>query len=131
VASRITVSGPLWDGEASAAVTAWLDDTKRELAASGQELLRAFPMDKSGRATGAHVSSITTLTQSSAELVQAKSTKGKVWWPWLEGTSHRNATTRWKGYGAVRKTRLKMRREANKVAQARLDAYIGRMGGGA
>lgn len=128
MASRITVHGPLWDGEASAAVTAWLDDTKRELASSGQELLRAYPMNKTGRATGAHTQSITTLSAGTDELVQAKSTKGKVWWPWLEGTSHRNATTHWKGYSAVRKTRLKVRREANKVAQDNLDKYIGRMG---
>ncbi len=130
MASRITVHGPLFDGEASAAVTAWLTDTKKELASSGQELLRAFPMNKTGRATGAHINTISTLTQGSAELVEAKSTKGKVWWPWLEGTSHRNATMHWKGYAAVRKTHLKVRREANKVAQDNLDKYIGRMGGG-
>ena len=46
---------------------------------------------------------------------------------WLEGTSRRNRSTRFKGYKIWRKTRQKMRKLATPVAQAIFDARISEM----
>jgi hypothetical protein len=49
---------------------------------------------------------------------------------WLEGTSRRNQSTRFKGYRIFRRTRQKMRKIATAIAQAMFDSiYAGRMNG--
>lgn len=53
-----------------------------------------------------------------------------VYGPWLEGTSRRNRSTRFKGYKIWRLTRQKMRRLGTEIAQAIWDGiYAGRMNG--
>lgn len=44
---------------------------------------------------------------------------------WLEGTSRRNQSTRFKGYRIWRRTRQKMRKLATPIAQKILDGWIG------
>lgn len=129
--SSIRVSGPLWDGEASAAVAEWIRVTKKDVADRGKEeiVLRYNQMDRSGRATGAHAGSISVRAQGADQVVQGDSTSGAIWWPWLEGTSHRNTTTGFGGYHVFRKTRLKMRKTYVALAQEELEKFIGRMGG--
>ena len=60
---------------------------------------------------------------------QALADKGVVWSPWLEGTSKRNDSTGFKGYGLFRKTRLQLQKLAPQIAQEQLDKVISRMGG--
>jgi hypothetical protein len=49
---------------------------------------------------------------------------------WLEGSSRRNQSTRFKGYKIFRLTRQKMRKIATAIAQAMWDSmYAGRMNG--
>ena len=47
---------------------------------------------------------------------------GVVYGPWLEGTSARNETTRFKGYATFRRTRDWLAEQADGVAQRHLDA---------
>ena len=49
--------------------------------------------------------------------------------PWLEGTSSRNKTTRFKGYHAFRKTKKWLQREANKKAEHFEKKMVKRLGG--
>jgi hypothetical protein len=44
---------------------------------------------------------------------------------WLEGTSKRNQSTRFKGYKIWKRTRQKMRKLATPIAQKILDGWIG------
>ena len=130
MASRIViVRGPLWDGEADRAVDEWLKKTRLELADRSVELLRAFPMNKTGRARGGFQANLHRVTRGEAEVVPGPTIRGVVWTPWLEGTSKRNDSTRFKGYHLFRKIRLRVAREARKTAQDELHRYIGRMGG--
>lgn len=129
--SRISVSGPLWDGEALAAADEWVRTTKREVADRGKDeiVLRYGQMDRSGRGTGAHAGSISVQAEGDDWAVVGDSTSGEIWWPWLEGTSHRNATTGFKGYHAFSRTRAKMRKTYLTIAQDELEKFIGQMGG--
>lgn len=124
------VSGPLADGDADRAAQEWAENTTQALADKGVELLGAFPMDKSGRSRGAFQGALRTVRVSPTQTrIPGPQEKGVVWSPWLEGTSKRNETTGFKGYGLFRKTRLQLQKMAPQIAQEQLDKVIGRMGG--
>jgi hypothetical protein len=127
MARNYTASGPLFNGDAARAVDEWLDATKRELADMGVRKLDAVEMDKSGRGTGHYQSMITTRLITDNDLLI---TDPVVYGPWLEGTSKRNSSTRFKGYHLWRRTRLFLHREFRGIAQKKLDeTYLRRMGG--
>ncbi len=127
--SRIDVStsGPLFDNLCQDIVRDWLDVTKREVADMGVRELDAFEMDKSGRGTGHYQSMITTRVIRYNDVLI---TDPVIYGMWLEGSSKRNESTRFKGYHLWRRTRLRLRRVFKDVAQKKLDEYyIRRMGG--
>jgi hypothetical protein len=127
---NLNVSGPLFDGQADAAVTAWLDATKKDVADLGVLTIKeiAVKMDKSGRGTGHYMSVINT-RQVAPYNDQLINDTGIVYGPWLEGSSKRNNSTRFKGYHAFRKARTRLRRQYGEIAQRKLTEFIGRMGG--
>lgn len=129
MASRIIVHGPLFDGEAAAAVTRWLEVTRKRVADEGVLALKAFPMDKTGRARGGFEERVNRVTRGEVEAIPGPVESGVVFTPWLEGTNRRNETTRFKGYHLFRKTKLKLSREWRRDAQAELSKFIGLMGG--
>jgi len=51
--------------------------------------------------------------------------------PWLEGTSTKNATTRFKGYKLFRLTRNKLRKEVSGLIQSDFDRAVAELRGGA
>jgi hypothetical protein len=124
---NVIVSGPLFDGRADAAVRDWLDATKREIADMGVKELDAIVMDKTGRGTGHYQSQITTRVVSYNDVLI---TDPVIYGPWLEGTSKRNSSTRFKGYHLWRRTRLRLRRTFKDVAQKKLEEHYLRMMGG-
>jgi len=125
----VTVSGPLFDGEADAAVQEWLAATRKRVADEGVLMLKAFPMDKSGRARGVFESMVHRVSSPRVESIPGPQERGVVWSPWLEGVSRRNDTTRFKGYHLFRRTALLLGRRWKRDAQAELARFIGRMGG--
>jgi len=125
----VVVSGPLWDGEADAAVDRWLEVTRKRVADEGVLALKAFPMDKTGRARGNFEERVHRVTRGQVEKIPGPTEKGFVWSPWLEGVSRRNETTRFKGYHLFRKVRTRLARDWRRDAQAEIEKYIGAMGG--
>jgi hypothetical protein len=55
--------------------------------------------------------------------------RGVTWAPWLEGTSSRNSSTSFKGYGLFKKTRADLQKRAPVVGQEELDKIMPRLGG--
>lgn len=124
------VSGPLANGDADKAAEEWATNTTQALADKGVELLRSYPMNKTGRAAGAFQGALKVTRVSPTQTrIPGPQEKGVVWSPWLEGTSKRNETTKFKGYGLFRKTRLQLQKMAPQIAQEQLDKVISRMGG--
>jgi hypothetical protein len=122
-------SGPMANGEAEKAAQDWATNTTQALGDKGVELLRAFPMNKTGRARGGFEAALKT-TRVSPTLVRiaGPQQRGVAWSPWLEGTSKRN-DGKFKGYHLFRKTRLQLDKMAPDIAQAELEKVLPRMGG--
>src|SRR6266568_2625555 len=129
VIASVSATGPLADGEAERAVTDWLDATVQAIAREGVGLLRNFPMNKTGRATGAFQANLQLLRRGPDAVIPGPMISGVTWGPWLEGVSKRNRSTRFKGYHLFRLTRDELQRRAPGIAEAELQKYIGEMGG--
>ncbi len=129
MASDVKVSGPLFDGQADAAVKDWLTVTRKDLADRGAQILRTFPMDKTGRSRGGFASHIHVLQRGAMYEIPAPKERGVTWGPWLEGVTRRNESTRFKGYHLFRKTAQRLDKMARPYARDRLGRFIGRMGG--
>jgi hypothetical protein len=124
------VSGPLANGDAEKAAEDWAKNTTQALADKGVEILRSWPMNKTGRAHGAFENALKTERISPTETrIPGPMERGVVWSPWLEGTTKRNDSTGFKGYGLFRRTRLQLQKMAPQVAQAELEKALPRMGG--
>ena len=124
------VSGPLENGDAEKAAEDWATNTTQAIADKGVELLRAFPMNKTGRAHGDFENALKVTRVSPTQTrISGPQERGVAWSPWLEGTSKRNDSTGFKGYGLFRRTRLQLQKMAPGIAQAELEKVLPRMGG--
>lgn len=122
--------GPLSNGEADKAAQDWAQNTTQAIADKGVELLRAFPMDKTGRATGGFRNALKTVRVSPTLVrIPGPQERGVAWSPWLEGTSKRNQGNRFKGYHLFRKTRTQLNKMAPDIAEKELQKVLPRMGG--
>ena len=129
----ITVSadirGPLASGDAGRALRDWAENTARVLGGQGADLLRAVPMNKTGRATGAFAANLHVLQSGPVARIPAPMIRGVTWGPWLEGVSSRNSSTRFRGYHLFRHARQELRRRAPEVGQRELEKIMPRIGG--
>lgn len=126
---RPDVRGPLADGTADEVLRQWAENTAARLGDMGGDHLRAWPMDKSGRARGNFQRELQVFKAGPVARIPGPMDKGVVWAPWLEGVSKRNESTRFKGYRLFRKTAAWLRDQAKKVGEEELAKLIGRIGG--
>jgi hypothetical protein len=132
--TKVVLSGPLFDGQAAAAAKDFADSLAHEVADIGRDWIRleAMGMDKSGRGgTGRAAGGVMLAGGDGTYVIYGGIRKGEYAWPWLEGTSRRNRSTKFGGYHTFRRTRLRMRKQVTPYAQAKLEQYLLRMGGGA
>jgi hypothetical protein len=131
MATRIKIEGPLFTGEAEKAASDLTALLAREIALVGQNWIQteAHGFDKSGRNTGAAADGVELVGQGRDWIIRGGIRAGQYSWPWLEGTSQRNATTQFRGYKTFRRTRMRLRKQATDHAQGLLNEYVERMGG--
>jgi hypothetical protein len=130
--TRVIVTGPVFDGEASLAVHRFLEEAKDEIAQIGQTWIKteAEGFDRSGRGgTGRAAAGVEVRSEGAIRIIRGGIREGEYAWPWLEGTSRRNADTGFRGYHTFRRTRLRMRRQAAEYTQKLLEKYLPEMGG--
>lgn len=121
----VTVSGPLFDGRALAAVDAFVEDAKRDVAAQAYSEWMTN-LDRSIRHPTPYYETQITVTQRGAD--QVVHDRGIVYGPWLEGVSSRNATTRFKGYHSAARAVVTLEAKVPGIVQGTLSRHIGRMG---
>jgi len=94
------MEGPLFNGQADSASDALCDDMSRDVAQRGVDMVRANLDGVLKHPTGRYRSSIVSTRVNPSRITDG----GSVYGPWLEGTSSRNRTTRFKGYSTFRRT---------------------------
>lgn len=120
-----SVAGPIADGTAQEALIQWLDESKKEVAQLAVDQLRSIRMDKTGRGTGHYQAGI---RQNFTTFNDILIDDPVIYGPWLEGSSQRNDSTRFKGYHLWRQTSQKIASQAGDIAQKKLESYKDRMG---
>ena len=126
VKAYVRVEGPLADGSAEPIIRDWMVNVRQDIAEEGLRQLRSFQMDKTGRATGHYQSQMQASNLSSSDI---RIHNPVVYGPWLEGTSKRNRSTRFRGYGLWRKTAQRLQEDAPGIAEKRMPELTARLGG--
>lgn len=117
-------SGPLFNGEAQAAVEAFTDEAEEAVADYAVNEIQNELGHVLKHPTGYYKSKIQTNRQSDNNLV----TDGDVvYGPWLEGVSSRNKSTRFKGYATFRRVTQRIANEVGPVAERVLPKYLRKM----
>lgn len=130
----VKVTGPLFDGAPADEARAALREVTEAVASQGAAIIRtkAKKFNVSGRGgTGAAAAAVSSRSKGDAAIVEGTSTKGQVWWPWLEGTSKRNQSTRFKGYHAFRLATGVMRKRLRSEASKAMAEVAEKLGGAA
>jgi hypothetical protein len=130
---HVDASGPLFDGRGEAAIARFKDAAARKLADTGRDWIRiaAMEMDRSGRGgTGRAAQGVIIYERDVGYAIFGEQTEGVVWWPWLEGTSQRNRSTRFKGYHTFRTTRRRLADHMGEIIRPELDDLRRDLGGG-
>jgi hypothetical protein len=132
---EVRAEGPIFDNLATEAGHKFVRDATRKLADTGADWIRiaAMSMDISGRAgRGPHPhahEAVLVYERDWGAYIFGGMVKGAVWWPWLEGVTERNQTTRFKGYHTFRKTAAQLNEHAIEIIQPEIGAYVSEMGG--
>lgn len=125
---EVETTGPFFTGQYQKELHAFLDEAKAEVAQLGVDRIRQRIGARAKDPSGYYAAHIQT------ELVkpfndQLITDGGVRYGPWLEGTSSRNATTRFKGYHIFRQTRAWLRKTATPIFQSRINEFVNRMNG--
>lgn len=123
---QVTVrrSGPVFNGQAAAAVRRYRDAAEKVVAQEGARMVRRRLHQVLRHPTGYYEGHV------AAEKVANRwevNDDGVVYGPWLEGTGSRNRTTRFKGYATFRRTRALLDQQAHQIAERELPRYLREM----
>lgn len=120
----VEYSGPMFDGRIKAVMREFLAAAVAKVTEMTDAELHRAMGSRFRHPTGYFESKVLMVPVSELQRVISDDV---IYGPWLEGTSKRNQSTRFKGYKIWLRTRQKMRKLATPVAQEMLNGFIGRM----
>ncbi len=122
----VSLSGPLLTGRADSVLDAFQRDAVEQVAQATHQQIHRAEDGTFRNPTGYYRSrTVTELRHDGATVHDSNVIYGN----WLEGTSHRNAETRFKGYHNYRKVTQNVRKLAPIMVQRILAGYLRRLGG--
>lgn len=119
------IKGPMFNGQAARAVDDAVAQITREIATQGQHDVQERLGHVLRHPTGKYQHRIRVAKTS--KTVATVDDQRSVYGPWLEGTSRRNTSTRFKGYSTFRKVMQALDRKAPAIANRVIARYLGRM----
>lgn len=122
----VTCTGPLFDGRATAALSAFCDAAAAEVADYAYRDVRTTLGSVLRNPTGYYESRIMSDRSMGGGRAQVHDSD-VIYGNWLEGNGSRNATTRFKGYWTFRKVHQRIETRSVDIAQKVLDGYLSRM----
>lgn len=120
----VTVSGPLFDGRALAALDDFMEAAEAEVAREGVNEVRAVLAGSLRNPTGSYESQIRADHIRGEHVVDDS---GVVYGPWLEGVSSANVSTGFRGYQQFRRASQALQARAPQVAERVLPPFLARM----
>lgn len=121
----VKVTGPLLTGQAPAIVAQLSDEATEEIGRAAYAEV-ATNLDRSIRnPTPYYETQITLDTVGHDRKIHDR---GVIYGSWLEGTSSRNQSTRFKGYASFRRAWQKIQRDAPLIADAAIRRGLARLG---
>lgn len=125
----VDVRGPMFDGRDVPIMNRFFTDAKKLVTDAGETELRKRAWKRPQHPTGSFAGAITTKDFAKGKTIMADYPQ-VLYGPWLEGTSSRNSSTRFKGYKLFRLTRNWLRKNLTAIIQARLDQAVAELNGG-
>lgn len=127
--TRIKLYGPLFEGRSESILRQFLDDAKTLVAKAGQDELQQRARGKPKHPTGSFAGAIVVKEFKKGRTVTPDYPQ-VLYGPWLEGTSTRNASTRFKGYRMFKLTRGRLRKNVGPLVQDLFNAAVAKLNGG-
>lgn len=122
---KLTTRGVFFNEPAmKAEIASWIEKTKDESAQLGFDLLQARFKKVFKHPKGKYAQRVIVNRVSEDRVITDQFV---IYGSWLEGTSTRNKSTKFKGYSSFRKTRLELRKKAIALGQKKLDDLVGRL----
>lgn len=119
------IRGPVVEGKTAQPVAHMVRDVDRALADELKDTWLRFLKAKVRHWTGAYGRKIHVKhTARQSEVTDG----GVVYGPWLEGTSRRNRTTRFKGYAAAKRARADVDKRAAAIANKVIESHLRELG---
>ena len=121
----VRVSGPIFDGRAEAALTAFVEEAKRDVAAQAYSEWMTN-LNRSIRHPTPYYETQVTVTQRGAD--QVVNDRGVIYGQYLEDGSHGARPTRFRGYYSRDRAVATLEPKVQGIVEHTLLKYIGRMG---
>jgi hypothetical protein len=121
--SEVHEYGPLFDGRAEAALAEYVRVMPEKIADKGRDMVREHLSTVIKENRGVYVSRVHVRPEGSTQVIG----NDMVYSPWLEGTSQRNHSTRFRGYHTFRLIGQELDRRAEPMAEEILRPYLNRM----
>src|SRR5258707_6094662 len=119
----MTMTGPIFDGRAEAALAEYLRVMPEKIAEKGQQMVREHLNAVIKENRGVYVSRVHVRDMGSTQVIG----NDMVYSPWLEGVDERNRSTRFKGYHTFRLIGQQLDALAGPMAEEILRPYLARM----
>jgi hypothetical protein len=123
--TTVHVSGPLFDGRAIAAVDAFVEDAKRDVAAQAYSEWMSN-LNRSIRHSTPYYETQITVTQRGAD--QVVHDRGVIYGRYLEDGYHGDKPTRFRGYYSRDRAVATLEPKVGRIVEDTLHRHIGRMG---
>ncbi len=119
----VVMAGPLFNGQAEVALAEYLRVMPEKIAEKGQEMVREHLNAVIKENRGVYVSRVHVRGLGATQVIG----NDMVYSPWLEGTSRRNHSTRFRGYHTFRLIGQELDARAEPMAEEILRPYLARM----
>lgn len=124
ISLHVRKHGPIFSPERGRAIDAFLTEGTKEVGDQGVNDVQAYLGGVLKHPTGYYRSRITTNRVGHDNRV---TDSGVVYGSWLEGTSSRNRSTRFKGYTTFRRVAQRLQHKVPGIVDPLLDKYIRRL----
>lgn len=126
IRTSVQTGGPIFNGQGPSIVVRSARDMEEHLAEVGADMVRTELMHVLRRETPYYRTQITTTEMYGRHVI---TDGGVVYGPWLEGTSERNKTTRFKGYATFRRMAQKLDADSVNIVREQVFRMVRELNG--